>query len=299
MGRKRKRKRTGGRPLAVASDRLEGEWSHCPGCGRDVKSRNLASHVQKKHHTTLQVRTHKRPMNLRLLAVAIAALVVVVAAAGYVIRAREGENGNDRSEDVIENPPFEPAPDNAQPEEPDEGAEPDDGADPTPDGDDGSPWYESYEPKRSQGSGDNDWWITYPTQHPRSGLAVDHPDWIVEELGEKPVVILLHSQGCIPCIEQGEDMNAVLDDYGDEVSYHDMMAVPDDNDTMEIFGTYDANDAQNYIPLTILVTLMEYGGGNVGVAWHSTEGATGEDWIRSYMKDAIYYHHESNAGAEG
>jgi len=58
----------------------------------------------------------------------------------------------------------------------------------------------NYSPAHTLGSGDNDWWAAYPDQNENSGSNVDHPSWIEDALKEKPVLILVHSSDCIPCL---------------------------------------------------------------------------------------------------
>jgi ABC-type sugar transport system substrate-binding protein len=53
--------------------------------------------------------------------------------------------------------------------------------------------WDSYSPAHAVGSGDDDWWTAYPDQHEASGSAVEHPDWVLDALKEKPVLILIHS----------------------------------------------------------------------------------------------------------
>ena len=61
----------------------------------------------------------------------------------------------------------------------------------------------------------------------------------------------------------------------------------------EAFQVYDPNGSPNYIPLTIIVTLVEDSGGNVRIGWHGNEGATGSQWLMKYVQDAIYYYQEN------
>jgi len=154
-------------------------------------------------------------------------------------------------------------------------------------------------PFNNAGIGSDDWWIKYPSQHPSSGSIVDHPDCAFNPLSSKPVVIFAHSEGCAPCEKQGEDMEKVLNEIGkDNVKFYDLITPNPDPDPCinKVFDAYDPNAEQSFIPLTVIVTLIKDNSGDVQIAWHSSEGATGEDWLREYIKDAIYYHDQNSAG---
>jgi hypothetical protein len=149
--------------------------------------------------------------------------------------------------------------------------------------------------ERSIGSGPDDWWTVYPDQHPNAGSEVDHPQWILDELEEKPVLILDHSTGkCKACIDQESYVDAVLEDYGDDVTYENLISGGSDTRADELFDIYDPNGGKPYIPLTVILTLVEDSDGNVVVGWHSMEDpAGGEEMVRSYVEDAIDYHEEN------
>jgi hypothetical protein len=145
-------------------------------------------------------------------------------------------------------------------------------------------------PFYNAGTGSSDWWISYPSQHPASGTGVNHPDCSKNPLKSKPVVIFAHSEGCAPCVQQGDDLDTVLNEIGREkVTFLDMLS-GEDSCVNTVFGSYDPNGTPSYIPLTVIVTLIKDNSGIVQMAWHSNEGATGDDWLRAYIKDAIYYH---------
>jgi hypothetical protein len=148
--------------------------------------------------------------------------------------------------------------------------------------------------EHSVGSGPDDWWTVYPDQHPEAGSEVDHPQWVLTELEEKPVLILDHSvEKCKACIEQEGYVDAVLEKYGDDVTYKNLISIEDPR-ADELFEIYDPNGGKPYIPLTVILTLVEDSDGNVVVGWHSMEDPDGgEEMVRSYVVDAIEYHEEN------
>ncbi len=161
----------------------------------------------------------------------------------------------------------------------------DEGNPPPSDGD----WLASYSPANGHGTAEADWWTVLPEINPNSGQAVDHPTWVTDLLEDGPLIILTHSTGCAPCIDQGNDVRAVMDVHGSRITYLDLLSDGTDQRAYDTFDAYDANGGQSYIPLTIVLTKMRTSDGT-RIVWHATEGATGAAWIESYVKDAIYYH---------
>jgi hypothetical protein len=150
-------------------------------------------------------------------------------------------------------------------------------------------WLASYSPAQGLGTAEADWWTVQPEMSPSSGLDVVHPAWVTDLLDDGPLIILTHSQGCAPCIEQGNDVKAVMDVHGTRITYLDLLTGGSDQRANDTFDAYDANGDPHYIPLTIVLTKAMTPDGTK-IVWHATEGATGAQWIESYVKDAIYYH---------
>ncbi|HWQ18668.1 MAG TPA: thioredoxin family protein [Methanotrichaceae archaeon] len=154
---------------------------------------------------------------------------------------------------------------------------------------------EDTKPHYEVGSGADDWWVTYPGQHSSSGSAVKHPQWVLDSLKEKPVLILDHSKDCRPCKEQISYVNAVLPAYDNGLTYYNMMADEGDPRTNDVFSAYNPTGGADYVPITVLVTLVRGPDGKVQVGWHSVDDSTSEEWLRSYISDAIYYYKENSA----
>lgn len=155
-----------------------------------------------------------------------------------------------------------------------------------------SNWLDSYKPEHKTGSSENDWWTAYPDINPAPGSPVDHPSWVEDILDDGPLIILDHSEGCAPCVAQTGDIEAIKKNYQGQITYLDLLSSGDDPRAFEAFNAYDPNGDPPYIPLTIIITRVKDGSGT-RIVWHSTEGATGQDWIEGYVKDAIYYYDES------
>jgi thiol-disulfide isomerase/thioredoxin len=152
------------------------------------------------------------------------------------------------------------------------------------------------EDHKKVGSGDDDWWTSYPAQSPASGSEVNHSSWVLDALKEKPVIIYVHKD-CTTCKPQTEALAEIVKEYGDKFTYYNLVG----NNSSEIAMAqdavvYDPNGGVTYVPLTVILTLAPDSDGKVQVVWHSTEEVTGKDWIKEYVEDAISLH-EQNIGS--
>ncbi|VVB72724.1 Uncharacterised protein [uncultured archaeon] len=159
--------------------------------------------------------------------------------------------------------------------------------------------WSSYTPVHSSGSGDGDWWTTYPKINENSGATVSHPSWVLEALKEKPVLILVHSSDCKPCIAQIASIKAALETYGSSLNYFDLLGEGGGiTKAIETLDVYNPAGGAQYVPTTIFVTLIKGSDGKVLVAWHSVIDAMSDKDLTDYIKDSIYYH-QQNAAAWG
>jgi len=152
------------------------------------------------------------------------------------------------------------------------------------------------DPKHPVGSGDDDWWIAYPDQHPNASSEIDHPQWLLEALKDKPVLILVHSSGCGECIIQEKDINRALKDFHDEVDYYSIVLGQDERAYQILYAYYPSPSDRGriYIPLTIVVTLVPNSKGEVQVGWHSYFSAKGQAHLQSYLNDAVSYYEDNS-----
>ena len=150
---------------------------------------------------------------------------------------------------------------------------------------------EGYTPAFEVGSGEDDWWTAYPDQHQNSSLPADHPDWVIDELEDKPLLILVHSSNCVPCLVQIPRIESAVARFGDSISYHDVLAEGAGfKEALDILNVYDPRGGKQYVPTNIFITLAEGPDGDVEVAWHSKTDIMSQEDIDSYLEDAIYYH---------
>jgi thiol-disulfide isomerase/thioredoxin len=156
--------------------------------------------------------------------------------------------------------------------------------------------WNSYSPAHAVGSGDDDWWTTYPNQHENSGSVAMHPDWVMEDLKEKPVLILIHSSNCVPCLTQMPRIESAVQSFGEDLLYSDVLAEESGYEkAIAILDVYDPVGGKSYVPTTIFITLAKGPNGAVEVAWHSEVDAMSQERIDAYVKDSIYYYKQNRA----
>lgn len=148
--------------------------------------------------------------------------------------------------------------------------------------------------EHSVGSGNDDWWITYPSQSTGSGMDVNHPAWVLDALKSKPVVVYVH-KGCDYCKPQTDAMAEVVKEYGNKFTYYDIPADGSDSRAEPALQAYDPTGGVTYVPMTIIVTLAPDSSGKIQPVWHSTEDVTGKAWIDDYVQDAIAKYNSNSA----
>ncbi|MEI8004395.1 MAG: hypothetical protein WCG94_08650 [Methanothrix sp.] len=156
--------------------------------------------------------------------------------------------------------------------------------------------WNSYSPAQAVGSGDDDWWATYPDQHENSGSEAKHPGWVMDALKEKPVLILIHSSNCVPCLTQTPRIKAAAESFSGDLAYYDILgegsSLPE---AIDILDVYDPAGGAQYVPTTIFITLARGPDGKVDVVWRSEIDAMSPERIDAYVKDAIYYYKQNRA----
>jgi thiol-disulfide isomerase/thioredoxin len=157
--------------------------------------------------------------------------------------------------------------------------------------------WNSYSPAHAVGSGGDDWWTAYPDQHENTGSAVKHPDWVLKTLKEKPVLILIHSSNCVPCLAQTPRIKNAKDRYSEDLNYEDVLGEGSSlQKAIEILNVYDPEGAgKPVVPTTIFITLAKGPDGKADVAWHSEIDAMSQERIDAYVKDSIYYYKQNSA----
>lgn len=225
-----------------------GSRKRCPRCGVRVKSSRLADHIRKVHGPKAQSRAGHRPAKrLPLIAVALALVATIALAAAAY---------------YFMSPPGE-----------EEENGPANGG--------------GYTPKHKLGTGPEDFWTVYPAGHASSGQQVPFPSWVQEESASKVLLVLAHSEGCAPCVQQQNDIRAIMGDLSFQaaVNYIDLLSGGTDARAQDCFSILDPEGKQNYIPLTVIVAKDPSG----KYVWHSWEGVTGKANLEGWLRDAMHF----------
>ncbi|MDD3973818.1 thioredoxin family protein [Methanothrix soehngenii] len=147
----------------------------------------------------------------------------------------------------------------------------------------------------SLGSESDDWWTEYPDQSTGAGGDVSHPDWVLDALESKPVLIYVHKE-CDYCVPQTEAVQKIIDEFSGEITIFELGADGSDIRSGEALQAYDPNGGLDmFVPLTVILTLAPDSEGEVVAVWHSSDEITGEEWIRNYVEDAISLYDENYA----
>jgi hypothetical protein len=156
-----------------------------------------------------------------------------------------------------------------------------------------SNWLENYTPVYSIGTGEDDFWIEFPSGSDNYGQTIQHYSWITENIDDNPVLFVVHRTGCLGCKEQGDLVISLAEKYSDYVKFHDIDAVYDAPEEIQQMSSeayyYDPNGEPGYIALTGVFTYVE-DNGEIKVGWHSWELDVEDSVMENWIKDAIYYH---------
>lgn len=153
--------------------------------------------------------------------------------------------------------------------------------------------WDKYKPKYSIGPEPANWWAVHPNQSAIAGTSAEHPQWILDALEKKPVLIMDHTTDCSSCKIQEANVKKVLPSYSKEIAYYDILADGKDKRAFEILDTYNPTGGEQFVPTTVFITLIKGSDGNVTVAWHSEIDDMTEKQLSAYLKDAIYYYRQN------
>ena len=142
--------------------------------------------------------------------------------------------------------------------------------------------------RRDIGTGDNEFWATYPDQHILPGSLVVHPAWVSSDVQSNIVLILTHSEGCAPCVTQTAICESIYATYSPNIIFHDLLSGTDEPEASDTFAAYDPTGETNYIPLTILLAQRPDG----TIIWHSWEGVVEEPILSDWIDDALSYQND-------
>ncbi|MCD6383725.1 MAG: hypothetical protein J7L88_04620 [Thermoplasmata archaeon] len=143
--------------------------------------------------------------------------------------------------------------------------------------------------------GEVSFWVEYPKGYSggeswRVGKTPEHPDWILEELGGKRVVVLFFwGEGCEPCARQWEGMRklgfvtgeerdgSISPAYSENVSLYSMDAGVERY--QRVYNVYLPPPGSAGVPMTVVLTTSESG----EVLWYSRVGY----WEPKEVKEVV------------
>lgn len=256
----------------MSKQKNKGTWVVCPVCKTKLKKENIETHLKHVHdkkiedvdESSIKVlpkkgQKQKKTINFSFGTIAIILVVLlVIVGVAYFVLSGSSDGSSSANHD----------------------------------------WLDNYTPVHSIGSGNDDFWITYPSINPSSGQEVDHLNWIVDSLESKPVLFVVHRTGCIGCADQAERVIEFGKEYGAEVKFYDLDAAYDASKDIlqkanEVY-MYDPNGPPGYIALTGIFTYVT-DNGKVKIGWHTWEApndmTVSNSDLETWIKDAIYYYH--------
>jgi hypothetical protein len=158
-------------------------------------------------------------------------------------------------------------------------------------------WLINHIPVHSLGTGNDDFWINYPTSNPNSSQPVTHLSWVNDSIEEGCVLFVVHKTGCETCQPQADRMISLAEKYEGYVVFHDLDIALGSTIEQRAYDSYlyDADGPPGYIALTGIFTLIN-DSGNIEYGWHSWEMDVDSEVLEEWIKDGIYYWNENNGG---
>jgi len=151
-------------------------------------------------------------------------------------------------------------------------------------------WLIDYSPVHSIGSGNNDFWIEFPSEHPNSTQSVSHLFWVNDSLQEGCMIFVVHKTGCESCQPQADRVIDLVEKYSEYLTFHDLDATLGGSIEQRAYDSYlyDPDGPPGIIALTGIFTLIEQNG-SINYAWHSWEQNVDSSELEKWIRDGIYY----------
>ncbi|MEM3342240.1 MAG: hypothetical protein QW728_06065 [Thermoplasmata archaeon] len=154
------------------------------------------------------------------------------------------------------------------------------------------PWWVTYTPTHTIGTGKNSFTVNYGSEYPNAGSVVNHPSWVRNAVASQPLYILAHSNSCYPCRIQEGHAEEVKSRYGAEYEYKDFLTDSQDpyiqSLVQDVYNIYYDPEYPYSIPLSVLITKANVSGSST-IVWQSFVGSTDYSTLETWIKDAIYY----------
>ncbi len=155
-------------------------------------------------------------------------------------------------------------------------------------------WLSNYSPLHSLGSGNDDFWIVYPTNHTNSSQSISHLSWINDSLKEGCVFFVVHKTGCVSCQPQADRAIKLAENFQEHIEFYDLDMTLGGSIEQRSYDAYlyDPDGPPGYIALTGVFTLIE-NNGTVEYGWHSWEQDVDYKEMEEWLKDGIYYWYQN------
>ncbi len=156
-------------------------------------------------------------------------------------------------------------------------------------------WLPTYSPVHSLGSGSDDFWINYPTNHTNSSQLITHLSWINDSLKEGCVLFVVHKTGCVSCQPQADRTIKLAEDFKEHIVFYDLDMTLGGSIEDKAYESYlyDPDGPPGIIAFTGIFTLIN-NSGTIEFAWHSWEQDVNYNVMAEWLKDGIYYWYQNS-----
>lgn len=156
-------------------------------------------------------------------------------------------------------------------------------------------WLTDYIPIHSLGTGSDDFWLNYPTNHTNSSQSITHISWVNESLEEGCMLLVVHKTGCEACQPQADRAIKLAKNFKEHIVFHDLDITLGGSIETRAYDSYlyDPDGPPGYLALTGIFTLIN-NSGTIEYAWHSWEQDVNYNEMQEWLKDGIYYWYQNS-----
>ena len=156
-------------------------------------------------------------------------------------------------------------------------------------------WLQNYSPVHFLGTGNDDFWIVYPTNHSNSSESVTHLSWVNDSLKEGCILFVVHKTGCVTCQPQADRTIRLAENFEEYIEFFDFDIALGGSVEKKGYDSYlyDPDGSPGLLALTGLLTLIN-NSGTIEYAWHSWEQDVKYSEMEEWLKDGIYYWYQNS-----
>jgi hypothetical protein len=151
-------------------------------------------------------------------------------------------------------------------------------------------WLPNYSPVHSIGSGNDDFWLVYPSDHTNSSQSLIHLAWVNDSLKEGCVLFVVHKTGCEACTPQADRTIRLAENYNEYIVFYDLDLTLGGSTEQKGYDSYlyDPDGPPGYLALTGIFTIVN-NSGTIEIVWHSWELDVKYSEMEEWLRDGIYY----------